>query len=77
MKAPIQVQYAFALNRRNDIGDRDCALHVLEKVIFIFVSLHFIIGMCEKLSFFILFINLTIVFLSLFLQVTVKKSHGR
>ena len=32
MKAPIQLQYAFALNRRNQPGDRDRALNILEKV---------------------------------------------
>ena len=31
-KAPIQVQYAFALNRRNKGNDRDKALEILEKV---------------------------------------------
>lgn len=31
-KAPIQVQYAFALNRRNKEKDRDKALEILEKV---------------------------------------------
>lgn len=31
-KAPIQVQYAFALNRRNQPGDRDRALQILEVV---------------------------------------------
>ena len=31
-KAPVQVQYAFALNRRNEAGDRDRALAILEKV---------------------------------------------
>ena len=30
--APVQVQYAFALNRRNNPGDRDQALGILEKV---------------------------------------------
>jgi mitogen-activated protein kinase kinase kinase 5 len=33
LKAPIQVQYAFALNRRNTDGDRDKALIVLEKIL--------------------------------------------
>ena len=32
MKAPIQYQYAFALNRRKEEGDREHALQVLEKV---------------------------------------------
>ena len=32
LKAPVQVQYAFALNRRNEAGDRDKALAILEKV---------------------------------------------
>lgn len=31
-KAPIQVQYAFALNRSNKPGYRDKALQILEKV---------------------------------------------
>ena len=33
LKAPVQMQYAFALNRRNQSGDRDKALDILEKVI--------------------------------------------
>lgn len=33
LKAPVQVQYAFALNRRNEAGDRDKALAILEKVL--------------------------------------------
>ena len=32
LKAPVQMQYAFALNRRNQTGDRDKALGILEKV---------------------------------------------
>ena len=32
LKAPVQLQYAFALNRRNYPGDRDRALTILEKV---------------------------------------------
>ena len=32
LKAPIQYQLAFALNRRNHSGDREEALQVLEKV---------------------------------------------
>ena len=32
LKAPVQLQYAFALNRRNSPGDRDKALTILEKV---------------------------------------------
>ena len=31
-KAPVQLQYAFALNRRNQPGDRNKALAILEKV---------------------------------------------
>ena len=31
-KAPVQLQYAFALNRRNQPGDRNKALTILEKV---------------------------------------------
>lgn len=32
LKAPIQYQFAFALNRRNHSGDREEALDVLEQV---------------------------------------------
>ena len=32
LKAPIQYQFAFALNRRNHSGDREEALQVLEQV---------------------------------------------
>ncbi|KAL5457257.1 hypothetical protein EMCRGX_G034504 [Ephydatia muelleri] len=32
-KAPVQLQYAFALNRRNQPGDRNKALTILEKVL--------------------------------------------
>ena len=31
-KPPVQLQYAFALNRRNQPGDRNKALAILEKV---------------------------------------------
>ena len=41
MKAPVQVQYAFALNRRNQPGDRDTALGILEKVMIIRMSFLF------------------------------------
>jgi hypothetical protein len=32
LKAPVQYQYAFALNRRNSPGYRDKALKILEEV---------------------------------------------
>ena len=32
LKAPVQYQYAFALNRRNSPGYRDKALGILEEV---------------------------------------------
>lgn len=46
MKAPVQVQYAFALNRRNQAGDRDRALALLEKVQYLFISrvIHYLEG---------------------------------
>ena len=43
LKAPVQLQYAFALNRRNSPGDRDKALTILEKVQLLSFSLEYLL----------------------------------